>query len=291
VKATAAVLAWVLSGLVLHGQTPAMTNSVGMEFVLVRPGTMVVGRFEPPYPRPPDPSPQAAAGEAAPARAPLPARGGRGTPLTADEYRRIEVAAKADALPGFPVTIDRAYYIGKFEVTQAQWRAVMGSNPSIFQGALIEGPSDALPVDNVTWSDAQAFIRRLNALEKTTQYRLPTEFEWEFAARAGGEADIPWADIRQQAWAGTNRTTQAVGKMKPNAWGLYDMLGNVWEWVQDYYNEKLFADPTPPRTGKEHVLKGGGFVSDVKNAIPATHAAGPGSKFDVGFRVVRGAGN
>jgi formylglycine-generating enzyme required for sulfatase activity len=65
------------------------------------------------------------------------------------------------------------------------------------------------------------------------------------------------------------------------------MLGNVWEWTQDFYNEKIFADPVPPTSGRQHVLKGGGFVADVKNAIPATHAAGPGSGFDVGFRVVR----
>jgi formylglycine-generating enzyme len=265
------------AGLAVNAQEPAMTNSLGMEFVLVRPGKMVVGVFQPPYAKPPDPS----------APPPPPGRGGRGTPLTGDEYQRIEAAAKADALPGFSVTIDRPYYIGKFEVTQAQWRDVMGRNPSIFQGKLVEGPSDSFPVDNVTWDDARSFVQRLNAREKTTQYRLPTEFEWEFAARAGGDADVPWADIRQQAWAGTNRSTQAVGKMKPNAWGLHDMLGNVWEWVQDFYNEKLFADPAPPRSGKEHVLKGGGFVSDVKNAIPATHAGGPGSRFDVGLRVVR----
>ena len=76
-------------------------------------------------------------------------------------------------------------------------------------------------------------------------------------------------------------------ELVPNAWGLYDTLGNVWEWVQDYYNEKIFADPTPPRSGTQHVLKGGGFAADVKNATYLTHAAGPGSKFDVGFRVVK----
>lgn len=222
---------------------------------------------------------------------PLPPAGGRGTPLTTDEYKRIEAAAKADALPGFRVTIARPFYIGKYEVTQAQWRRVMGNNPSTFQGAKVQGSSDDFPVDSVSWDDAQAFVRRLNAMEKTARYRLPTEFEWEYAARAGAEGDIAWADIRQQAWAGSNRSTQTVGKLKPNAWGLHDTLGNVWEWVQDYYNEKLFADPVPPKTGREHVLKGAGFVGDVKNATWMTHAAGPGSKFDVGFRVVRDVGN
>ena len=79
----------------------------------------------------------------------------------------------------------------------------------------------------------------------------------------------------------------SVGTKKPNAWGLHDMLGNVWEWVSDYYNEKIFADPVPPRDGTTHVLKGGGFLGDVKNTTYSTHAAGPGDGFDVGFRIVR----
>jgi formylglycine-generating enzyme required for sulfatase activity len=82
------------------------------------------------------------------------------------------------------------------------------------------------------------------------------------------------------------RTTQVVGKKLPNAWGLYDMLGNVWEWVEDYYNEKTFADPQPPPQGEQHVLKGASIVGDVKNATYMTHAAGPGNGWDVGFRVV-----
>jgi sulfatase modifying factor 1 len=254
-------------------QAPAtVINSIGMEFVLIRPGTMQVGVFRPPYPKPHDPNAPAAA------RADEPA-------LTRDEYARIERLAKADYSDGFPVTIGRRFYIGRYEVTQAEWTRVMGTNPSMFQG---EGASRH-PVENVTWADAQKFIAALNALEKTTAYRLPTEFEWEYAARAGEDADTPWNIIRERAIAGYNQyfTTHGVGEKQPNAWGLYDMQGNVWEWVQDFYNEKLFADPSPPALGKEHVLKGGGFLADVKNAIPATHAAGPGSKFDVGFRIVR----
>jgi formylglycine-generating enzyme required for sulfatase activity len=272
----------------LFAQSSALTNSVGMEFVLIQPGSMVVGRFEPPYPTPPDPNappPPAAQGGRA-------GGGGRGgTPLTADQYARLEAMAKAAAQPGFSVTLPRAYYIGTYEVTQAQWKAVMGTNPSIFQGAKVTDDADRHPVDNVTWDDAQAFIRRLNALEKTSVYRLPTEFEWEYAARAGEDADTPWTVIRERAIAGYNSffSTQMVGTKKPNPWGLYDTLGNVWEWVQDYYNEQPFADAVPPRSGTVRVLKGGGFAADVKNAIPATHAAGPGSGFDVGFRVVREA--
>jgi formylglycine-generating enzyme len=252
----------LVSAIILPVSAPAQqpqpyTNSIGMEFVLIQPGRMVVGRFEPPYP----------------------------TPQDAATAQRIERMARAQYSAGFPVRLDRPYYIGRYEVTQAQWKRVMDNNPSLFQG----GDADSHPVETVTWNDAQAFIRKLNALEKTTAYRLPSEFEWEYAARAGGEADLPWTEIREQAIAGYNAytTTHRVGEKKPNRWGLYDMLGNVWEWVNDVYNEKIFADPTPPETGREHVLKGGGFVADVKNAIPATHAAGPGSGFDVGFRIAR----
>jgi formylglycine-generating enzyme len=248
-----------------EAQGRALTNSIGMEFVLILPGTMTVGRFQPPYPKPP------------------------GKAFSAEEYARIEEAAKADSMPGFKATIARSYYIGKYEVTQAEWKKVMGTNPSIFQGTRVTDEGDRHPVDNVTWDDAQAFVKRLNAMEKTTAYRLPTEFEWEYAARAGADDDIPWAAIREQAIAGYNTyfNTHTVGEKKPNAWGLYDTLGNVWEWVQDYYNEKIFADPTPPRSGTQHVLKGGGFAADVKNATYLTHGAGPGSKFDVGFRVAK----
>jgi formylglycine-generating enzyme required for sulfatase activity len=254
-------------------QDPSFTNSVGMAFVLIHPGTMRVGVFDPPYPKPP------AAG--APA--------GREPALSAADYARMAQMASADASPGFQVTLRRPYYIGVYEVTQAQWTRVMGTNPSVFQGSQVSDDALRHPVDSVTWNDANAFVRRLNALEHTRAYRLPTEFEWEYAARAGGDADVPWPQIRAQAIAGYNAyvSTHMVGEKKPNAWGLYDVMGNVWEWVQDFYNGKLFADPTPPRTGREHVLKGGGFAADVKNAIPATHAAGPGSGFDVGLRVVR----
>jgi formylglycine-generating enzyme required for sulfatase activity len=395
-------------------QEPNYTNSIGMEFVLIKPGKMVVGVFQPPYAKPGDPPPapgggrgngialasgvmadgdtnkderlsraeiEALAGKwfdtldpagtgrlsqaefiqrftamSAPPAAPPGGGGGRGrggaaspmfaaadanrdgavtrdelkalfdkwfdtwdtghsdalpqeqiaaglnaalplpagrafTPPTAEQFARLDAMAKADSTPGFTVTIPRAYYIGKFEVTQAQWKKVMGSNPSLFQGDKVTDDADKHPVDSITWEDAQAFVRKLNALEKTSVYRVPTEFEWEYAVRAGGDADIPWAQIREQAVAGYNTyySTQIVGSKKPNAWGLYDTLGNVWEWVQDFYNEKIFADPTPPKTGKVHVLKGGGFAADVKNAIPATHAGGPGSKFDVGLRIVRDA--
>ena len=257
-------------------QQATLTNAIGMEFVLISPGTMLVGRFQPQCPRP---QPTA-----------LPERGGDPRARwNADDYRRCAEMVKRDAMPGFTVRISRPYHIGKYEVTQGEWKRVMGGNPSIFQGSRIKGSSDRHPVDNVTWMQAQEFIRRLNAMDRTARYRLPTELEWEYAARAGATGEPSWDEIRASAWQSDVDlgTTHPVGGKKPNRWGLHDTLGNVWEWVADFYNEKLFADPVPPKSGKTHVLKGGSFVSDVKNATWTTHAGGPGSGFDVGFRVVR----
>lgn len=195
-----------------------------------------------------------------------------------------QLAAK-DALPGFEVSIDQPYYIGKFEVTQGEWKKVMKSNPSYFQADRVEGDADLYPVESVSFKDVQLFIKQLNKLDKEYAYRLPTEFEWEYAARAGAVDDISWSEINKVAVIATT-SPKPVGSKMPNPWGLYDMLGNVWEWVEDYYNEQLFADPEQLKKGKEHVLKGAPFYGDVKNATYMTHAGGPGSKYDVGFRLV-----
>lgn len=252
-----------------------LTNAVGMEFVSIAPGTMIVGRFQPVCPKP---------GPTLPDQA-----GDPRARWNEDDFRRCQEMVKRDAMPGFRVRIPREYQIGKYEVTQAQWKRVMAKNPSIFQGASAKNGTDRHPVENVSWADVQEFIRRLNATDKTARYRLPTEFEWEYAARAGAKGEPGWDEIRASAWQSEVDlgTTHPVGGKKPNRWGLYDTLGNVWEWVTDYYNEQLFASPVPPRTGTTHVLKGGSFVSDVKNATWSTHAGGPGSGFDVGFRIVR----
>ena len=257
----------------LYGQE-SFTNSIGMEFIRVEPGTMIVGEFRPPYPVPDD--------TVKGADRPTVMWMGEGRPYNAAEFRLAGEMAKRDALEGFQVKLDRPYYLGKFEVTQGQWKKIMGNNPSTFR----TGPSaDTYPVEGVSWSDAKEFVKKLNKIEKTKRYRLPSEFEWEFAARAGATSDIPWDQI--QASANLSKTsTSSVGSMQPNAWGFYDMLGNVWEWVEDYYNEKLFADPVPPLRGSQHVLKGASFTGDVKNATYMTHAAGPGNGWDIGFRVL-----
>jgi formylglycine-generating enzyme required for sulfatase activity len=246
----------VLIFLCVGAQTQSFKDVTGIEFIRINPGSFIYGRFQPPYPKP-DPNKKS---------------------YSAKDYKCAEKLAKRDALPGFNVNISQPFYIGKYEITQEQWKKVMKTNPSFFRG-------DDLPVENITWNDAQAFIKRLNETDKEHFYRLPTEFEWEYAARAGAQDDISWSDIREQAHIATDRTIK-TGSKKPNAWGLYDMLGNVWEWTGDLYNEKIFADKTQPSKGSQHVLKGASFAGDVKNATYMTHAAGPANGWDVGFRVV-----
>ncbi|HVX49242.1 MAG TPA: formylglycine-generating enzyme family protein [Chitinophagaceae bacterium] len=251
----------------LPAQDTTYTNSIGMKFVLIRPGSMIVGRFQP--------------------TVPPPGGGLGGGPGLADSvYKKAQQMAKEAFMPGFYVAIRQPFYLGQFEVTQAQWKKVMGNNPSYFQGNKVTDDAGNHPAENITWEDAQAFIKKLNALEKgKAVYRLPTEFEWEYAARAGAADDISWGKIFASAVI-AERHTHAAGEKKPNDWGLYDMLGNVWEWVQDFYNEKIFADPTPPEKGKVHVLKGSSFTGDVKNATYMTHAGGPADGWNVGFRVL-----
>ena len=270
-RGVAVVVALCTSAVSLRAQVRTMTNSVGMEFVLILPGSMRVGRFAPECLQP-------GYGVATPARGWTPA-----------DHARCAEMAKRDASPGFLATIARPYYIGRFEVTQGDWKRLMRSNPSVFQGDRVTGDADRHPVDNVNWDDTQAFLGRLNAVDPSAHYRLPTEFEWEYAARAGATVEPSWQAIRASAWEQDVDlgTTHAIGGKQPNAWGLSDTLGNVWEWVNDFYNERLFADAVPSASGSTHVLKGGSFASDVKNTTWSTHAGGPGSGFDVGFRIVR----
>ncbi|CAN5585041.1 hypothetical protein BH10BAC2_BH10BAC2_11150 [soil metagenome] len=240
-------------------QSPTYTNTFGMQFVLIKPSSMVVGKFQP------------IVGHV----------DFEGKPLPEKMVKAATAMAKKDAMPGFKVSITKQFYIGVFEVTQEEWQQVMGNNPSVFKS----DSSAKQPVENITWSDAQAFIKKLNATDKNHVYRMPTEFEWEYAARAGAQDDITWKEIFASAVLGGNAPSIG-GTKKPNAWGIYDMLGNVWEWVEDYYNEKIFADPMLLKNGKEHVLKGAAFTSDVKNATYMTHAGGPGNGFDIGLRIV-----
>lgn len=195
--------------------------------------------------------------------------------------------------PAHPVTITKAFHLGKYEVTQGQWQAVMGMNPSQFH-------DPSRPVEQVSWKDVQEFIQRLNALEKGDRYRLPTEAEWEYAARAGTTTRFYWGDdervVGQYAWYNNNsdQQTQPVGQKLPNPWGLYDMAGNVWEWVGDWYHDAYYArspavDPQGPDEGANRVVRGGGWHR-FKGSMRATTRDfnSPGRQApDQGFRLVR----
>ncbi len=169
-----------------------LTNSIGMEFVLIPAGEFDMG-------------------------------------LASSEVGRLDWEG-----PVHRVKISTAFYIGKYEVTQKQWRDVMGSSPSMFKG-------DNLPVEQVSWNDVGDFIKKLNEKEGGNKYRLPTEAEWEYAARAGTKTIYSFGDdesmLGDYAWYYENSAlkTHDVGQKKSNPWGLYDMHGNVSEWVEDWY--------------------------------------------------------
>jgi formylglycine-generating enzyme required for sulfatase activity len=270
---------------------PTLRNGIGMEFVLLPAGTFQMGstaaeieRFARWY----------------------------------DKRERIE-----DEMPQHRVTISREFYLGKYEVTQAQWRAVMGSNPSQFQQC-----GESCPVENISWEEVQEFIRRLNDKEGHTKYRLPTEAEWEYAARAGTETPIYAGELRilekanapdldAIAWyAGNSGVTYTggfdcagwpekqyrsdrcgphpVGRKQPNRWGVYDMLGNVWEWVQDWYGpypSGAVTDPQGPASGSARVSRGGSWYFTARHCRSAYRSGGdPGYRYgNLGFRLLRTA--
>jgi len=198
---------------------------------------------------------------------------------------------ESDERPTHQVTISRPFYLGKYEVTQGQWQAVMGNNPSLFQG-------DAkLPVERIWWSEVQDFIGKLNAREGGNRYRLPTEAEWEYAARAGSTSTYSFgnevARLEEYAWYRDNSggKTHPVGQLKPNAWGLYDMHGNVMEWVQDWYGRytaEPVTNPQGPASGSHRMRRGGAWNSLAAVCRSANRYSVPGFRDDfLGFRLVR----
>ncbi len=232
-------LVMILSGCRLFGGTPApdttktfFTNSVGMTFVLIPDGSFMMG------------SPSGEPGR----------------------YRN-EMRHR--------VTIDAPFYIQATEVTQGQWKAVMGENPSFFADC-----GDTCPVENVSWEDVGRFIKRLNEMEETERYRLPTEAEWEYACRAGTEEAFSTGGCISSDQANFNGvyeffncpagefrgTTTDAATFLPNAWGLYDMHGNVWEWCMDWMgaysgDRDDNINPEGPSKGTERVLRGGAWNS------------------------------
>ncbi|WP_130471513.1 formylglycine-generating enzyme family protein [Candidatus Magnetaquicoccus inordinatus] len=239
---------------VLQAADKTFTNSIGMEFVLIPPGSFMMG-----------------------------------------SEKNSDKNASVSETPRHKVTLRKAFYMGKYEVTQAQWQEVMGNNPSKF-------PSPHHPVEKVSWTDAQQFIQQLNAREKSTLYRLPTEAEWEYTARAGTTTRFYWGEgehsIGQYAWYDKNASQQThpVGQKLPNAWGVYDMAGNVWEWCQDWHHEDYYQkapefDPLALEKGtaRGRVIRGGSWFANAASTRSADRFADHPSRHDgsLGFRLLR----
>jgi len=227
------------------------SNSLGMKFVYIRPGTFMMG------------SPNSETGR--------------------DDDETLH-----------QVTLTKGFYMQTTEVSQKQWRAVMGKNPSHFK----DGRDDC-PVENVSWEDAQQFIKKLNGQEGKNLYRLPTEAEWEYACRAGSSTRFCFGDdenrLSEYAWYDGNSggETHPVGQKKPNAWGLYDMHGNVWEWCRDWFGDYPSGDITDPagplKPGSHRVGRGGGYFDAARHCRSAIRAGRlPGIRVRyLGFRLLR----
>jgi len=259
----AAIAAAIGLGPVVFSWPPAetpneITNSIGMKLVLIPKGTFTMG--------------SAAAEEGA----------------DGDEQQH-------------EVTISQTYYLGTTEVTQGQFERVMDYNPSWFLTRVMLKDSSMHPVEKVSWEEAVQFCKRLSALPAERAagrvYRLPTEAEWEHACRAGTETAFSFGDdadaLGDHAWWGINseESTHPVGEKKPNAWGLYDMHGNVWEWCSDWYGDypqEAVTDPKGAPGGFGRVYRGGGWGFSARlcrsacreNAFEPSYA-----NFSLGFRV------
>ena len=234
-----------------------ITNSIGMKLVLISKGTFVMG------------SPESEQG-------------------------------RDDGETQHEVTISEDYYLGVFEVTRGQYEKVMGTNPSYFQKRVI-GKSDSsmYPVDQVSWEYAVEFCKKLSELPEEKKagrvYRLPTEAEWEYACRAGSKAAYSFGanstSLGDYAWFGENsgNQTHPVGEKKANAWGLYDMHGNVWEWCSDClgkYPKGSVSDPSGPSEGSERVIRGGSWIIVAAHCRSANRNwSDPSHGDDDGFRV------
>ena len=228
-----------------------ITNSIGMEFVLIPKGSFMMGSD---------------------------------SKVGYDNER-----------PSHAVNISRPFYLQKTEVTQGEWKEVIDENLSCFH---VYG--DDYPVEWVSWDDAQKFIEKLNQLEGTDLYRLPTEAEWEYACRAGATTEFSFGDdavkLKEYAWyeENSNRHSHPVGQNKPNVWGLFDMHGNVWEWCQDwyavdYYKNSQEINPQGPETGSDRVLRGGGWSSHARGCRSANRQGYPqGTTLcNIGFRLAK----
>jgi len=250
-----------------------MENSIGMRFTLIPPGNFDMGSTE----------------------AEVVKIGEETKTKIASEFY---VACLKREVPKHRVQITKPFYMGRCEVTQAEYERVAGSNPSGFYH------DPACPVEQVSWTEASAFCGKLSELPQEQAaggvYRLPTEAEWEYACRAG--TTTAWysgddeAGLKDTAWYGAGGTPHPVGQKSPNAWGLYDMHGNVWEWCQDWYSAAYYGtspreDPTGPSGDSVHmrVFRGGAEGLDAFRArASCRNPDGPSMRFrDRGFRLAR----
>ena len=216
---------------------------------------------------------------------------------TAFELPDGDVQRIQDETPPHTVRISRDFWLGATEVTQGQWLRLMGNRPG---PAALWRRADwqRLSVVSVSWNDAQRFIQKLNAKEKTKSYRLPSEAEWEYAGRAGSPNARPFPKdkLPEHAWFIKNSKDEPhpVASKLANAWGLYDMLGNAWEWVADRYHQDYYAsapavDPQGPSTGEQRVRRGGSYHCETHLMRVNYRAADtPDTRYSVlGFRLVR----
>jgi formylglycine-generating enzyme required for sulfatase activity len=232
-----------------------ITNSLGMELVLIKPGKFMMGSPE-------------------------------------DEPGRYS----GESL--HPVSLTNPFYMQTTEVTQAQWQALMGKNPASNKRC-----GDNCPVEQVSWDDVQKFIQKLNQKENTNKYRLPTEAEWEYACRAGSTTAFPNGNITElecdrdpnldaigwYCWNSKN-SIQPAAQKKPNAWGLYDMLGNVQEWCQDWfgaYPHDEVINPKGSKKGSYRTMRGGTWYSPARDTRCASRFGSPARyRFrHIGFRL------
>ncbi len=203
-------------------------------------------------------------------------------------------AAVSAASPAHSVTISKDYYISKYEVTQGQWTKIMGSNPSLNK------TGDNYPVETVSWNDCQSFIMKMNqSYSSYGTFKLPTEAEWEYAARGGTATSYYWGGLMNSlyAWYGEGGTGKhhAVGQKQPNAFGLYDVTGNVWEFCSDYYStytSGAVTDPSGPASGASVPIRGASYYdNESESRIANRHDVSLTLKqYNIGFRLALSAG-
>ena len=215
------------------------------------------------------------------------------THIPAGEFMMGEDGHDSQKKPVHKVNISKPFYLGTYHVTQREWKTVMGDNPSNSKG-------DDLPVEKVSWNDVQEFIKKLNQKEGTDKYRLPSEAEWEYSCRAGTTSRFLFGDcesmLGEYAWYNGNSSSKPhpVGQKKPNLWGLYDMHGNVWEWVQDWWHGNYNGAPSDGSVwedggGSNRVRRGGSWSRNAHGCRSVSRISNvPSNRSSyLGFRLLR----